>query len=83
MAARKTGVGITALMRRATGMRTTLWGPGIVGYGCSDKLVSKPRGYENGKLCRYARHLAGVDEAALERPIQELVNYLREHYGTG
>ena len=59
-----------------------MWGPGIVGHGCSDNSVLKPGVYRAGNWCLHIRRLADVDAAALERPIRESVGYMREHYET-
>ena len=73
---------VAAMMRRATGKRATMWGPGIVGYGRFDKLMSKLGQYKTGKSCLYIRRLADIDEAVLERLIRESVEYMRKQYDT-
>jgi hypothetical protein len=73
---------VAAMMRRATGKRATMWGPGIVGYGRFDKLMSKLGKYRTGKSCLYTGRLSDVDEDVLERLITASVEYMREHYDT-
>jgi hypothetical protein len=67
---------VAAMMRKATGARAAMWGPGIVGYGQyhyqyasgreGDFMTKKLGSYKTGKSCLYIKRLSDVDEAVLE-----------------
>ena len=50
------------------------------GFGRFSKLMSKLGKYKTGKSCLYVKRLADVDEAVLERLIQESVGHMRKQY---
>ena len=52
------------------------------GFSRFAELMSKLGKYRTGKSCLYLRRLADVDEAVLERLINESVRYMRAHYET-
>lgn len=52
------------------------------GFGRFSKLMSKLGKYKTGKSCLYVKRLADVDEAVLERLIQESVAHMRRQYDT-
>jgi hypothetical protein len=53
--------------------------PGVSPF---EHLMSKLGKYKTGKSCLYLNRLADVDEAVLERLINESVRYMRAHYET-
>ena len=53
------------------------------GFDRFQGLMSKLGKYTTGKSCLYIKRLADVDEAVLERLIDESVRYMRAHYETG
>ena len=52
------------------------------GFEKFDALMGKLGKYTTGKSCLYIKRLSDVDEKALERLIDESVQYMREHYET-
>jgi hypothetical protein len=52
------------------------------GFSPFEHLMSKLGKYKTGKSCLYLNRLADVDEAVLERLINESVRYMRAHYET-
>ncbi len=52
------------------------------GFSHFEELMSKLGRYRTGKSCLYIKQLADIDEAVLERLIQESVRYMRTHYET-
>lgn len=52
------------------------------GFSRFEKLMSKLGKYKTGKSCLYIKRLSDVDEAVLEKLIDESVKYMRRKYET-
>ena len=54
----------------------------IAGFTRFAPLMKKLGKYKTGKSCLYVKRLSDVDEAVLDRLIQDSVKYMRKHYET-
>ena len=54
----------------------------IAGFTRFAPLMRKLGKYKTGKSCLYVRRLSDIDEAVLDRLIQDSVKYMRQHYET-
>ncbi len=52
------------------------------GFSPFEKLMSRLGKYKTGKSCLYIKRLSDVDEAVLEKLIDESVKYMRRKYET-
>ena len=54
----------------------------IAGFTRFAPLMKKLGKYKTGKSCLYVRRLSDIDEAVLDRLIQDSVKYMRKNYET-
>ena len=54
----------------------------IAGFKRFAPLMKKLGKYKTGKSCLYVRRLADIDEAVLDKLIQDSVKYMRKNYET-
>ena len=54
----------------------------IAGFTRFAPLMKKLGRYKTGKSCLYVRRLSDIDEAVLDRLIQDSVKYMRKNYET-